>query len=209
MSRPIRFAIRLAILGAALFVSGCAGGLPGAGGAQRTVVLDRAIQLTAPGGYCVDPQISRPARGFAFLAACAVIDPRAEVAPPAALAIVTVQAGAAGGATVGGAERDFRDFLRTEQGRTLLAAGDMGGPIEILTTDVEPNRVRVYTRDLTPPVIRGTQAESWRAFTDVAGRTVTVTVRGLADEPLSQTRGRSLLDAALGNLTAIAQRPAS
>ena len=196
---------RIAAFGLASLVSACTGLPMGAQGPQQAILLDRAVALTAPAGYCADPQISRPGRGFAFLVACAVLDPDTQVALPGDFGLVTVQAGPADSATVAGAETDFLDFLRTEQGRTLLAAGDMSGPVAILASEMQTNRILLYTRDLDAPTIVGTQAESWRAFTDIAGRTVTVTVRGLSERPLSQARARSLLDATVANLAAVAK----
>ena len=160
------------------------------------------ITVTGPDGYCLDPQISRPARGFGFLAACAALDPQSAVPLPDALAIVTVQIGAPQSATVRGVETAFRDFLATEEGTTLLGAGDIGGPVALLASDVAPNAVSVYTRNRSTAGVAGTQAESWRLFTDIGDRVATLTVRGIADRPLSRTQSRDLLDTTLRRLRA-------
>ncbi|MBS1302112.1 dihydroxy-acid dehydratase [Loktanella sp. SALINAS62] len=178
----------------ALLLSACeVTGPIGGPGAQATR-LAGGIVVAAPDGYCLDPQVSRPARGFAFLVACGLLDPGVQTPFPDTLAMITVQAGDAGSAIVAGSEPAFRAFLETDQGATLLGVSDIGGPIEVVTTNASDNAVSVYTLDTAPPDIIGTQPESWRLFTDVRGRVVTVTVRGMIDAPLSQFQSRDLLD---------------
>ena len=195
--------VRRLVLGAlALGLTACAPlGTP-TGAPAPVARLASGIVVTGPQGYCVDPEISRPARGFAFLAACAALDPASEVAAPGALALITVQSGAPRSATVRGSETAFRDFLRTEEGTALLGAGDIGGPVALLSSDVSENTVAVYTRNRAPGAIAGTQAESWRLFTDLGDRVVTVTVRGIAEAPLSRTGSRDLLETTLRALRA-------
>ena len=195
--------LRRTVLGlAALGLCACAGVGPQGMTVAPQARLAGGITVAGPAGYCVDPQISRPGRGFAFLAACAVLDPDTGADLPASLALITVQAGAPQSATVRGVETQFRDFLRTEEGTTLLGAGDIGGPVDLLAGDFAPNSVSVYTRNRSTAGIAGTQAESWRLFTDLGDRVVTVTVRGLAERPLSRTQSRDLLETTANRLRA-------
>ncbi|SEQ73717.1 hypothetical protein SAMN05428995_10753 [Loktanella sp. DSM 29012] len=195
--------LRGSILAVALAaLAACA--LPGTvtGPDATTLRLTGGIVVAAPQGYCIDPQVTRPQRGFAFLAACAAINAASDRPLPDRMALITVQVGDANSALVAGSEPAFRAFLETQQGATLLGVSDIGGPVDVLSTGAATNAVTVYTRDTAPPDIVGSQPESWRLFTDLSGRVVTITVRGLTQAPLTQVQSREVLDQILQQLRA-------
>jgi len=167
-----------------------------------TVRLMGDVVVASPDGYCVDPVVTRPWQGFALLAACAAMTADETDVYPNAIALMTVQVGAASSAVVTGQEEDFRAFLETPQGAALLSASAIGGPIAVRQTASAANAVAVYTEDVGPPGVVGTQPEAWRLFTDIKGRLVTVSVRGLSDVPLSRAGSRALLDQMLSLLRA-------
>jgi hypothetical protein len=69
----------------------------------------------------------------------------------------------------------------------------IGGPIAVRVTQTAPNTVAVYTEDIADFGISGTQKQA-RLFTDVRGRFVTITVRGLTGRAVSsQSASRALL----------------
>lgn len=173
-------------------------GLTGPG--QPAVRLMGDVVVAAPDGYCVDPVVTRPQTGFALLAACAAMDPEGDGSFPGSVALITVQVGAADSAAVAGQEDAFRAFLETPQGAALLSASAIGGPVAVRGTQANSNAVAVYTQDAGPPGVAGTQGESWRLFTDVKGRLVTVSVRGLDRMPLSQQGSLDLVLQMLGLL---------
>lgn len=168
----------------------------------RSVVLTGGVAVAAPDDFCVDPVITKPRQGFALLAACAAMTSDPEVLYPAINALITIQSGAANSAIVDGDEDSFRAFLDTPQGAALLGASTIGGPLAVRRTRSDDNAVSVYTQDVGPPGVIGTQAESWRLFTDIKGRLVTISVRGLAEEPLSEQSSRVLIDRVLALLRA-------
>ena len=168
----------------------------------RAIVLSGSIAVSAPDGYCVDPVISHPRKGFALLAACAAMTEDPDDSYPDINALITVQSGAMGSAIVAGQEDSFRAFLDTPQGTALLGASTIGGPLAVRRTRSDDNAVSVYTEDVGPPGVVGTQAESWRLFTDIKGRLVTVSVRGLIDDPLSEPTSKALIDRVLARLRA-------
>ena len=164
----------------------------------NTVRLAGAVTLTGPSGYCVDPVVTKPRKGFALLAACAAMTADETDIYPDNIALVTVQVGAADSAAVAGQEDAFGAFMETPQGAALLSASAIGGPVLVRLTQTDTNIVAVYTEDVDAPGISGTQKQAWRLFTDVRGRLVTVSVRGLTEAPLTQSASRALLDAVVG-----------
>ena len=159
-----------------------------------SVRLANAVTVQGPTGYCVDPVVTRPMQGFALLAACAAMTADKTDAYPASIALITVQVGSADSAVVQGQEAAFAAFMDTPQGAALLSASAIGGPVAVRVTQTDPNAVAVYTEDAGPPGITGTQPQAWRLFTDINGRLVTISVRGLSDAALSQAASRALLD---------------
>ena len=181
-------------MGLGVTLAGCDAVSDLSGPPGNSVRLAGGVGLVAPQGYCVDPVTSRPAAGFALLAACAAMTADDTDAYPDDVALITVQVGGAASAVVTGQEEAFAAFLDTPEGAALLGVTGMGGPVSVVETDAAANAVRVYTRDDGPPGVVGSQAEAWRLFTDVKGRLVTIAVRGLTDAPLSQRQSRALLD---------------
>lgn len=155
--------------------------------------LTGGIVVAGPQGYCVDPVVTRPRDGFALLAACAAMTADESDTYPDDIALITVQVGTADSAVVSGQEDAFRTFLETEQGAALLSVSTIGGPVAVRQTVSDRNAVAVYTEDEGPPGVRGTQAEAWRLFTDIRGRLITVSVRGLGEARLSQAASRRIM----------------
>ncbi|MCF7701307.1 dihydroxy-acid dehydratase [Loktanella sp. M215] len=160
---------------------------------EPSVRLVGDVLVGGPAGYCVDPVVTRPRQGFALLAACAAMTADETDTYPGDIALITVTVGDAGSAVVAGQEEDFKTFLETPQGAALLSASAIGGPVAVRQTQTDANAVAVYTEDVGPPGVKGTQTQAWRLFTDMRGRLVTISVRGLSEDPLSQSTSRALL----------------
>ncbi|WP_322890406.1 MULTISPECIES: dihydroxy-acid dehydratase [unclassified Yoonia] len=172
------------------------------GVAQPVALLGGDLVATPPAGYCADPVSSRLRAGFAVFAPCVTLGTDAPV--PQVLGVATVQAGDAGSAMVAGAETGLRDFLISPQGAGLLSKGGSGETVSVVSSQAFGGRVVVHFRDTGEPPMDGLGPDEWRAFTDVNGRLVTVSVRGLDDAPLSAGRGSALLDQMLRGLSASA-----
>jgi hypothetical protein len=172
-----------------------------AGVAEPVAMLNGDLVVAPPAGYCADPVSSRLRAGFAVLAPCLTLGTEAPV--PAILGVATVQGGEAGSAMVTGGEGDLQAFLASPSGAGLLASSASGGAITVLSTQTQTGRVTVHFRDSGTPPMDGLGQDEWRAFTDVNGRLVTVSVRGLAEEALSPSRGAALLDQMVRGLTYI------
>jgi hypothetical protein len=170
------------------------------GVAQPVALMNGDVVVTPPRGYCADPLSSRLRDGFAVFAPCVTLGTEAPV--PSTLGVATVQAGDANSAVVAGTETSLRDFLISPQGAGLLSKGGSGDTISIVSSQALEGRVVVHFRDTGEPPMDGLGPDEWRAFTDVQGRLVTVSVRGLDDAPLSASRGAALLDQVMRGLSA-------
>lgn len=158
-------------------------------------LLGGAVTAVGPDNFCVDGRASRPRDGFALFAPCRLLTGDGPGVP--GLALITVQAGAAGTASVAGSEPVFEAFLRTDAGATLLSSTGDAAAITLRGSRAGGGTVTAFFDDTAPPPIPGTQPTEWRGFVDLSGRLVTVSVRGLADAPLSVSVGDALLRQAL------------
>jgi hypothetical protein len=164
------------------------------GGIRTLALLDGAVRVGGPEGYCVDQSASAASRGFAIMAGCAVLSERAAKMPDRA-GLVTVQFGAPGSALVGAGAADLAEVLRDGAGQGLLSGGEAG--VEVGEIAVDDTRVMVRFEDHAGAPIPGTTPMVWRGFTDIGDRLVTVSVLAYDHDPLTGEAGRFLLEAAL------------
>lgn len=185
-------------------LAGCSGDLSfpaglgfGSGTPQQAIALVGGdVVATGPDGYCVAPRASNARNGFALLAGCGAI--AGDAARPSINALITVQAGAENSASVNGSEQGLHDFLDTAAGRAALSQSGDADTVKVDGITHRAGRVSVVFEDTSPEQLRGFQAREWRSFMDVNTRLVTVTVRGLAGDPLSDARAQALLTQAVG-----------
>lgn len=186
------------ILGALALLGACVA-LPG-GGVQTLDVAGGAVTVQGPEGFCVDTRTSRPGRGFAVLASCALVSDMAVV--PGIEGLITVQVGDAGSALVAGSERDLVSLLQSPTGAALLAGNGDAGSIDLDFVDNSPGLVLVHFTDSAAPMVPGVEALEWRAFLDLGDRLATIGVRGFARDPLGRDEGLRLLNRAVFALRA-------
>lgn len=180
--------------------AGCAQIGPTAPPVDRLAVRDGAVEVQGPDGYCVDPRGSQPRAGFVVLAGCAAISSRA-VEPPLP-GLLTVQVGEAGSAMVAGNEAALLSLLTSEDGQAMLAQDGDAASVDILSHRRRTGVVAIAFEDRSAGEAPGLMPGEWRAFLDLRGRLVTLSVRRLATRPLTQTGGRALLDAAVAAVIA-------
>lgn len=158
------------------------------------------VTAVGPNGYCVDPDSSRPKRGFAILAPCFTLGVAG--APVVLSAITTVQAGPDGSAIVSQDADGFAEYLRGPDGPFVLSRSGEPQTVQISEVRTFDRHVAVYLRDQAPARIEGAQEAEWRAFLDISGRLLTISVRGLDAAPLSSSAGSALLDQAVAAVIA-------
>lgn len=205
--------------GAALALAGCSGGLSGLkmpslpslpsifapspvdeAPVAKLSVLNGAITAVGPDNFCADPAASSPKKGFVIFAPCSTLG--VEDAEPSVTAIVTVQVGGARSATVGGDPTALAAVLEGSSGPAILARGGDPETVSVKSVTHGDDRVAVYFTDDAPSLIKGAKDAEWRSFVDLAGRLITVSVRGFEEAPLSQSAGAVLLGQATDALLA-------
>ncbi len=180
-------------------IAGCDAGV-NTRGVRTLSVLEGAVSVRGPEGYCVDLQSSRASSGFAVLAGCALVSDAALM--PAIEGLITVQIGAAGSASVAGAEPELAALLRTAQGAQLLSAAGNPASVQVDRVDRAEGVVVVRFSDAAPARTAGLEPLEWRAFLDIRGRLTTISLRGFERAPVLAEQGLRLLSQAIGALRA-------
>jgi hypothetical protein len=173
-----------------LALCGCDVPLPGQG-VRSFAVLDGAVTVRGPDGYCVDPAASRSDTGFAVLGECGLIAATGII--PTADGFITVQVGPSDSAIVDGSEAELAALLRSERGAALLSDAGQPGNIRVDQLDRGEGIIAVHFIDRGPPPVDGLVSDEWRAFLDVRGRLTTVSVRGYERSPLTSAQAQALL----------------
>lgn len=171
-------------------------------GIRTLALLGGDVRVRGPEGYCIDQSASNARRGFVVMAGCGVVSAGTPVMP-SLNGLITVQFGDAGTASVTGNEDAFAEFLKSETGRSVLAAnGDIATVIEVATI---ADRAGVLARfvDTSGPSIAGTSGPQWRGFLDINGRLATVTVLSLDYDDLNRGQGERLLIVAMAELAEV------
>ena len=198
----------LAASGICLLLQACVpgGGAPGLGwldlgglsvsGATEIDVMDGAVTVAGPDGYCVDRRASRPGAiaPFVLLAPCADTANTDQV--PAVLT-ATVTKGR--GPTAAGYER----FFSEAEGLQALSSSGNGDAVTVEQMGASADgsfRLRVSER---PGPSRATAQEqlSWRAFFSVGDHLVAVSLRSTPQAFLSTDQANALL----GDMVAVIQ----
>ena len=202
--------LRVTSIGAMFALAGCSGGLGNLSlpslpsfpaffeKQQDAPVISPKLALlggdfvaVGPDRYCADTAASNPSKGFAIFVACKTLG--VEDAEPAMAGIVTIQVGDAGSAIVADNLAAFAAVLSGDAGAAILARGGDADTIDIQSVEHKADRVSVHFKDEADAHIVGAQHAEWRNFVDVAGRLVTITVRGFDSAPLGEAVGAGLL----------------
>ena len=168
-------------------------------GIRTLSLLDGAVRVRGPQGYCVDQGASRADAGFAILVGCALVSPDVSIMPSLD-GLILVQFGEAGSAAVVGNEEGLSALLETGQGRGLLSRPGNPQTVQIAVVNSRANRVFVRVADSAGTGIEGTEDSLWRGFMDVSGRLTTVSVLSFDRAPLSRDRAKSLLELAMATI---------
>ena len=164
-----------------LAVTGCTLTLPSAGLRELTV-LDGAVRVAAPPGYCIDKDAS-----VALGPAVVVMIGRCTYGGRVAAAVVTLTIGApaSAGVLVEGPDV-LGTFFTSAQGRRILARDGNPGHVQILKQQVFAGALLLHLDDR----ISGAY---WRAITAIKGRLVTISASGTAQAPLTAAQGLALV----------------
>ncbi|MEY4306010.1 MAG: hypothetical protein RIT52_2185 [Pseudomonadota bacterium] len=173
----------LARLLPALLIAGCVGG-----SATRDV-LQGAMTISGPSGYCVDPSASREGddRAIILMGRCSA----STAVKPAVVTLSVGPAGSAGVMIAGGAE--LTKFFTSTQGRKTLAASGRARDVEVLEALSVGDAFLMRLQETDQP-------SYWRAVMGLRGRLVTISVQGSLAEPLAVEDGRVLIDKSIATM---------
>lgn len=191
----------------AFVVAGCASGpgMVGGGGLgtlfasagqSRTAavpVLDGAVNLAAPSGFCPDPSATRSSAQSAFVlyGSCHAINGRG--AKPAAPAILTAAASPGAGDLGPDAMAALADYVQTDAGQAALSRTDSGTEVEIESLERTGDLILVRARDgAGQGAEQGVSPAFWRAIFPQSGTLVTVTVSNMATASVTAAQGKAL-----------------
>ena len=184
----VRHPWKLAAPALALTVTlgGCV--VPG-GGIRSVALLDGAVVVAAPAGYCIAPGAGQRGEDSAvvLMGRCSE---RSEADP----AVVTLSVGAAGSAgamAAGGAA--LAEFFRSDEGRAMLGREGRAADVRVLEAVGRSDAFLLHVEDAAV-------GDYWRALTGVQGRLVTLSVSGPEGQALPPAKGRALVEAAVAAL---------
>lgn len=159
---------------------------------RKRQVLDGALTLSPPQGYCIDPGgvTEQDDSAIALMGRCAT-------APTRAKAVLTAAIAPAGtGFDVASSGQELAAFFSSREGRAALS---QGGSARSVTVHQAIGAEEVFLLRFTDQSLSDEsvpmQPERWRAVMVLRGRLVTLTVGGTVKAPLTTEDGRNLLDA--------------
>ena len=195
-----------------LALSACDGTLPNfdlfskplSGGGSKAVgqtsisVTNRAVTLTAPDGFCVDPvsTVRGAQQAFVVFGNCAAITENPDQPQPFLQAVVTATvtgSGLTGDASIAGREEGLIEFFRSSEGRAALSRSSDPATVTIGSAFEEDGAVLLRLKDTSEGRLEGTQDSYWRGYFDAGTSVVAMTVIGLSEAAISDAEGLSLL----------------
>jgi hypothetical protein len=161
-------------------------------GPKQVSVLNGAISVAAPPGYCVDPEASQAAADtvVVLIGRCT-----ANGLVQAALVTVTIGRSASAGVMLAGPAVLGQYFASTPGRRALARDGD---PAHVLVVATRADQDVLYLH-----LIDITAGDYWRAITGLQGRLVTVSASGAQGAPLTPEEGRRLVADTIRALKAV------
>lgn len=189
-SHKLILMIRALLTVAALFtlLSACEMGT-GFATSRSAPVLNGALNVGVPPGYCVDRSAGRVGSDNAV-----VLMGRCQNTDQAAAALISVSVGNGGSAgvmTAGGPA--LAAFFTSPQGRATLSREGRAADVRVIEVVSVGDAFLIHLIDRAV-------GEHWRAVTGVAARLVTISVTGTEAVPLPPAESRRVLDMALAAL---------
>jgi hypothetical protein len=190
-----------------LVLTGCAsvrlGGNGGGGrlstpATTRTVidVAGQDIVIQGPPGFCVDKSVSQTGGDtvFVLLGSCRAVSPSTRAPEPAVKALLTASVSGTGqGALVRDSTVSMDKFFRSVTGRTALSRESDPATVKVLETFQNDDLFFLRARDSSAGIVPGAADDYWRAYFDLAGQIVSVSVIGFTETPLAPEKGLDTL----------------
>lgn len=182
-------------LGVVGLVAGCVvPGLP-APTSSRAEVLDGALTLAAPRGYCVDPTSRNEGIDGTFVlwGNCAAISGNASAPHPEQMALLSATVGPPSGGALEASFDGFEAFFRSGAGRAALARSGQGEDVSIDAVERAEGLLLLKITDRSAPGVAPVEPTYWRAITDLGGHVGALSVLPMRGAPLDDSAQVALL----------------
>ena len=166
------------------------GGTHGPRAPKSMAVVGGALRVKGPEGYCVDAPASRAgeADGFVLLGSCRAISHHPRDPHPERPMVLTVAASAKPEDT----PTDLavlEAHLRSDAGRRALSRTGEEASVSIIRTEQLDGVLYLRLTDDSPNPMGAVSRDCWRAFLDLNGSMVALTVTALASQPVDEKAG--------------------
>lgn len=183
-------------LAVCLAASGCVMPFGGRQAPTSMALSSGGPVIVGPPGFCVDASQSHESGSDAFvlLGSCASLSRSAEAERPAAKAVLTasVTPVVPGAPPLSKSFKQLESYFRSEAGRAALSRSGNAATVKVVRTQAEGDVLLIELTDTAPSGANQVQSRSWRGLMELRGRIVSITVLGLAAEPLNTTTMRML-----------------
>lgn len=190
------------VVAAAVFaLSACDGTLPMSRNATEAVRLPSGVVVEGSRGWCVARDMLRTdeAASVVVFGSCAAITKEAAPDPSDVPGVITVSVDNTASGT---APADVLDaYFATERGRAALARDGRAESVRILETRQSGDALFLHAIDRSGVPFNAAE-DYWRAIFDLGGRFVTVSLVGLADDPIDRATGLRTLQAQVNRIRA-------
>lgn len=167
--------------------------------AVKAVVADSEVVIASPNGFCIDrATIDENAKGtFMFLSDCRVVASTRQAARVPISAILTASISPTG---LVGRENGTKaalsalgEFLATPVGLFTLGKSHVDGAVSILATKQTDTALYLLVEDRAFTDRVGVSNRYWRAFFEVNGRLVALSVTGYSDKDPEEERSLRII----------------
>lgn len=177
-----------AVLSSALFLAACVQG-GGVQSSRSAPVLQGALQMGVPAGYCIDRTASHESEDSAVIIMGRCTD--SVKALPALLTVSVGRSGTAGAMAAGG--QALADFFTSPQGRATLSRNGKSSDVTVVEALSKGDAFLMHVNDAQ-------DGAYWRAILGLSGRLISISVTGSPDLPLAAEDGRKVLDKAVASM---------
>jgi hypothetical protein len=177
--------LRRTFLAVCVALMGCDGATTGQN-LHELSVLNGAITVAAPKGYCIDKKAS-VARGSATVLLIGRCDDQGQVA--AAVVTLTIGGPASAGVLAAGPQA-LGEYFASNAGRKVLARDGNADHVQIVQMQSDGRGLLLHLNDQVA-------GDYWRAIAAIKGRLVTISASGVPEAPLTPGQARALVTATM------------
>lgn len=186
MTHPV-----LALMAAVGLLGACVAGT-GHGGSTANSVVQGAVKIVPPSGYCIDHSAGHAAqdRAVVVMGRCSASSKQ----PPA---LMTVSVGPSGSAAIMGAGGGaLAEYFTSPGGRAVLSRRGRPADVKVVQALSSGDAFLMRLQEVNEPAY-------WRAVLGLKGQLVTLSVKAGDEAGLDAAVGRKLMDSAVSALSRV------